>query len=181
MEKRLKPSGAWKPAIFIFVTIGIVAMINSYKLVYDIAFDLGKNSSSIDTSIVNSVIKVTYEPQELKMIDLVNGERQKIGLNKLTENGLLDVSARNKACDMGNKNYFEHTSPEGNEPWVFIKKTGYYYSFAGENISRGNDIEKAMIDFMNSKEHKDNILNPNYKEIGIGVCGEYLVQHFASR
>lgn len=181
MEKNEKIKGAWRPAVILFVIIGAVAIINSYKLVYDIAFELGKDSYSTTTSITNSVIKVEYEPQESKMINLVNKERQLISLNKLTENGLLNLSARNKACEMGNKNYFEHISPDGIEPWDFIKKVGYYYSFAGENISKNNDIEKAMIDFMNSQEHRDNILSPNYKEIGIGICGEYLVQHFASK
>ena len=158
----------WKFSTVFIIAILLVVIANLFKLTYLLGFEFGKISTG-------------YKPQEVEMIEILNVQREKIGLHKLTENGLLNLSARNKACDMGNKSYFSHISPDGKQPWEFIKDAGYLYNHAGENISKNNDIKKAMVDFMNSQEHKDNILSQNYKEVGVGICGEYLVQHFASK
>lgn len=166
MENKNKKK-SWIPAIIFFVSIALVVITNLFKFTYDLGFEFGK-------------VSIGYKPQEVTMIEILNIQRERVGLHKLTENGLLDLSARNKACDMGNKSYFSHVSPDGKQPWEFINDVGYLYNHAGENISKNNDVEKAMAEFMNSQEHKDNILNSNYTEVGIGICGEYLVQHFGS-
>ena len=47
---------------------------------------------------------------------------------------------------------------------------GYKYRYAGENLARDfSNASSAMDAWMNSPTHKENILNPKYKEIGIGV------------
>jgi uncharacterized protein YkwD len=41
---------------------------------------------------------------------------------------------------------------------------------AGENIAMGQDsAEQVMNDWMNSQGHRENILNPNFKKIGVGI------------
>jgi len=116
------------------------------------------------------------------MIRLINKERMATGLRPLTENKLLDESAKAKACDMRDNNYFEHISPDGKQPWYFIKKAGYDYYHAGENIARdyNNSTKRTATAYMNSEEHRDNILDPAYTEVGIGQCGIYSVEHFAN-
>ena len=116
------------------------------------------------------------------MVRLINKERVAAGLNPLTENKLLDESAKAKACDMRDNNYFEHISPDGKQPWYFIKKAGYDYYHAGENIARdyNNSTKRTATAYMNSEEHRDNILDPTYTEVGIGQCGVYSVEHFAN-
>jgi uncharacterized protein YkwD len=116
------------------------------------------------------------------MIRLINKDRIAVGLQPLTENKLLDQSARNKACDMRDKNYFEHVSPDGKEPWVFMDAVGYKYTTAGENIAVAyNSTKKLALGYMKSESHRDNILNPEYTEVGVGECGMYSVEHFGSR
>lgn len=117
------------------------------------------------------------------MVRLINKERVAAGLKPLTENKLLDESAKAKACDMRDNNYFEHVSPDGKQPWYFIKKAGYDYYHAGENIARdyNNSTKRTATAYMNSEEHRDNILDPTYTEVGIGQCGVYSVEHFANR
>ncbi|MFZ3069369.1 MAG: CAP domain-containing protein [Microgenomates group bacterium] len=117
------------------------------------------------------------------MVRLINKERVAVGLKPLTENKLLDESAKAKACDMRDNNYFEHVSPDGKQPWYFIKKAGYDYYHAGENIARdyNNSTKRTATAYMNSEEHRDNILDPAYTEVGIGQCGVFSVEHFANR
>ena len=79
-------------------------------------------------------------------------------------------AAEAKAEDMLKNDYFAHTSPEGRTPWHWLKKAGYSYKYAGENLATNytdaKDQEKA---WMKSKTHRENILNKNYREAGIAI------------
>jgi len=109
------------------------------------------------------------------IIDLVNSTRQSSGLNTLTVNDKLTAAAQAKANDMIEKDYFAHISPDGRQPWDFISGAGYDYIYAGENLAIGyNDNQEVMTAWMNSPTHRENILNPNYREIGVAsASGEY--------
>jgi hypothetical protein len=104
------------------------------------------------------------------VIDLVNESRQKNGVATLDENKILDQIAADKLEDMVSNNYFAHTSPRGINPWFWYEKNNYDYKYAGENLAinfiRVEDQHEA---WMKSPTHKKNILNSNYKEVGIAV------------
>ena len=101
---------------------------------------------------------------------LTNKDRETRGLNPLQENSQLSQAAYLKAKDMIEKDYFSHQSPEGVTPWYWIKETGYNYKFAGENLAIGFlDSEEVFNAWMLSLPHQKNVLNPNYKEMGIAV------------
>lgn len=123
-----------------------------------------------------------------KVISETNNERQKLGLAPLKYNATLSQSAAAKAQDMFTNNYWAHNSPQGKTPWDFFKSAGYQYSVAGENLAKDfYDTEGLIKAWMNSPTHRDNIVNPKYQEIGIGVVNGILngvkttlvVQHFA--
>ena len=123
-----------------------------------------------------------------EVLDLVNVERKKRGLSLLTRNPLLEKSAQAHADDMVKRNYFSHTSPDGSTPEDRIRATGYLakpctncsVSFSyGENIAKGQrDAKEAMADWMSSKIHRDNILQRDFKEFGLGYAGDVWVQNF---
>ncbi len=127
----------------------------------------------------------TFESADV--IRLVNASRTDAGLRTLRENELLSIAAKTKAEDMAAKNYFAHNSPDGKTPWDFIRKTGYKYTAAGENLAMdftsAQDAENA---FMNSPTHRANILNTLYTEIGVSVTQDsyngrpsiFVVQYF---
>jgi len=121
------------------------------------------------------------------LIELLNSERKSKGLMPLSENPILERSAYLKAKDILEKDYFSHWSSEGTSPWYWFKVAGYDYQFAGENLAIGFLDSKEVNDaWMASPAHRQNILNPNYKEVGIAVLkGEFngnevyvVVQHF---
>ena len=124
-----------------------------------------------------------------KVLDQTNTERVKLGLKPLTFNSTLSKSAQLKADDMFTNNYWAHTSPEGKSPWDFFNNAGYEYSVAGENLAKDfYDTEGLLKAWMNSPTHRENIINPKYQEIGIGVVNGILggvkttlvVQHFGT-
>jgi len=125
-----------------------------------------------------------------KVLELTNQERAKVGAPPLTLNSILNESAQRKAGDMFAFNYWAHSSPSGRTPWDFFKEAGYRFSLAGENLARDFASPEAVVSaWMASPTHKENILNPNFREIGIAVVdgslagGEttLVVQHFGVR
>lgn len=105
-----------------------------------------------------------------EVIRLTNAQREANGLSALSENSSLSGAALAKGNDMLAKGYWAHFAPDGTSPWSFFLKFGYRYKYAGENLARDfQDAGSAVAAWMNSPSHKENILNPNYREIGIGV------------
>lgn len=124
----------------------------------------------------------TSQAQEI--LNLVNQERSKQGLQKLTLSNKLTSVANTKAKDMAVNNYFDHNSPTYGSPFEMLQSFGVTYSYAGENIAAGQTTaQRVMTDWMNSSGHRANILNKNYTQLGVGYSkggsyGVYWCQEF---
>lgn len=88
----------------------------------------------------------------------------------LTMHPNLRCAARMHSKDMADRNFFDHTNPDGESPWDRMGEAGYgSYSNAGENIAAGSpDAAGTMDQWMNSDGHCANIMNPNFEHIGVG-------------
>jgi len=83
----------------------------------------------------------------------------------------LTAAAQAKAADMVASNYWSHTSPTGRTPWSFVTAAGYQYQTAGENLAYGFDGASSVVSgWMNSSEHRANMLNAAYSQVGFGVA-----------
>jgi uncharacterized protein YkwD len=108
---------------------------------------------------------------------LLNAERTSRGLVALTANAKLAQAARAHADDMVAKQYFGHESPSGSTPTQRIRAAGYIPDEAawtvGENLAWGSGAlatPAAIVRaWMNSPGHRDNLLKPAYREIGLAV------------
>jgi hypothetical protein len=99
-----------------------------------------------------------------------NQQRANNGKGSLSLNSKLNTAAQNKAKDMAAKDYWSHNSPTGQTPWSFITAAGYKYQTAGENLAYGFDTSADTITgWMNSPEHRANILNSSYTNVGFGI------------
>lgn len=104
------------------------------------------------------------------LLTSTNLKRQANGLAPLKLNSQLNLAAQQKAKHMFAQNYWAHVAPDGTTPWVFIKDSGYEYLYAGENLARGFNTGSEVVDaWMNSPSHKENMLSPNYTDIGFAV------------
>jgi uncharacterized protein YkwD len=89
----------------------------------------------------------------------------------LTLDPQLTAAAEAKANDMVSRNYWAHNTPDGKTPWTFIVAAGYQYQAAGENLAYGFDnASDTVTGWMNSPEHRANILNASYQNVGFGVA-----------
>ncbi|MBQ3122739.1 MAG: sporulation protein [Firmicutes bacterium] len=119
-----------------------------------------------------------------QVAELTNDERSEAGLSDLTLSSELSKVAQRKAEDMRDNGYFSHTSPTYGTPFEMMTEFGISYRTAGENIAKGQRTPESVVDaWMNSKGHRDNILNTSYQKIGIGYCTDasgntYWVQMF---
>lgn len=105
-----------------------------------------------------------------EVIRLTNEKRAENGLSPLSFNGVLAQAALAKGNDMINKNYWAHVAPDGTQPWAFFLNAGYKYKYAGENLARDfNDSVSTVNAWMASPSHRENMLSPNYREIGVAV------------
>ncbi len=101
---------------------------------------------------------------------LTNIKRADNGLSPLVDNPVLSEAALLKGRDMLAKGYWAHVAPDGTQPWAFFVAAHYDYRYAGENLARDfSDAQSAVDAWMASPTHRENVLSPNYKEIGIGV------------
>ncbi len=123
----------------------------------------------------------TVQDIERQVVALVNQARKENGLSELKLNEELSNVARVKANDMAKNHYFDHNSPTYGSPFDMMKQFGISYRTAGENIAMGQTTAQQVFDgWMNSEGHRANILNPNFKEIGMGYTsnGNYWSQMF---
>lgn len=124
--------------------------------------------------------------QARDVLQIVNAERQKAGLQPLTLDAELCKIANVKAADMRDNNYFSHDSARYGSPFQMLQTFGRHYTSAGENIAAGQkDANAVMTDWLNSSGHRANILNANYKSLGVGYVtggsyGSYWVQEFTT-
>ncbi|CAM5669766.1 CAP domain-containing protein [Streptomyces aurantiogriseus] len=115
-------------------------------------------------------VTVSAEAQAAaEVLKLVNEERSKVGCSPLAANSALADLAEKFSEDMAARGFFDHTDPDGATPWDRAAKAGIS-DLGGENIARGQtDAAAVMEAWMNSPGHRANILNCDFKTLGVGV------------
>jgi uncharacterized protein YkwD len=119
-------------------------------------------------------IGVQNETYELEVIHLVNQERVSRGLHPLRLNNVLTNAARDHNQDMINNEFFDHLGSDGSWPWDRACNRGYApYGwgdcYVAENIAGAQTTPAQVFNaWMNSPNHRDNMLDPDYREIGVG-------------
>jgi uncharacterized protein YkwD len=133
---------------------------------------------------------------ESEFLELINRTRTK-GCNcgttymppvaPLKWNDLLEKAAKGHAQEMAKKKYFSHTSKDGRSTMVRVEDAGYthkgYRSFTvGENIAQGQPtIQEVTEGWFKSPSHCNNLMNPDFKDVGVWLDNTYWVQDFGGR
>ncbi|MGW0333261.1 CAP domain-containing protein [Streptomyces sp. NPDC003011] len=115
-------------------------------------------------------VTVSAETQAAaEVLRLVNEERAKAGCDAVSANSALSGLAEDFSDAMAAQGFFDHTDPSGATPWDRATKAGIT-DLGGENIARGQaDAAAVMAAWMDSPGHKANILNCDFKTLGVGV------------
>jgi len=121
------------------------------------------------------VAGVSLASLEADCVRRLNDERAAASLPALAVDGDLVAIGRIRSGDMAARDYFSHTSPDGQSAFTLLDQWGITYSWAGENLARNNypleeTVAVAVRDLMASPPHRANMLNPNYTRVGVGFA-----------
>jgi uncharacterized protein YkwD len=139
----------------------------------------------------DEVIEDDYTDSVMKNIglmsyDLTNSARARNGLPILSWSSSVALAARKHCINMATANFFDHNDPERRTPGQRILAEGIAYDKCGENIIAGyGSAILANHGWYNSKSHRRNILNPDYRYLGVGFAYDlgsiyktYITQNF---
>ena len=104
----------------------------------------------------------------VEVLNLVNIERAKVGIAPLRLADDLQAAAAIRACEIIKK--FSHTRPDGSNCFTVLDNQGHT---CGENIAAGYATAREVVNqWMHSEGHRKNILNPDFRELGVGLAYE---------
>lgn len=123
------------------------------------------------------VSSVVSTQDEAALLTLVNDVRAKVGLAKLASSATLVDSARSNSAQMSLTGKLQHQLRGGRFTWA------PHNSLAGENLAVAPNASIAMNALIKSPKHRDNILGPSFRKIGIGAVRDcvgktYFTQEF---
>jgi len=96
-------------------------------------------------------------------------------------NDTLELAAKDHCDDMLKNKFFSHTGSDDSNPGVRLARRNYSWTTYGENISHGHQTERSVVEgWIKSAGHCRNIMNPNFKEMGVAKAGDYWTQVFAA-
>ena len=146
------------------------------------------NEQVVNTPIKVEKSKSSENDSYNEMLRLVNQLRKKgckcvrkrmRSVSSVRLNNLLGKSALVHAKDMAKNNFFEHEGSNGSSISDRISKTGYDWQAVGENIFWGDSTVKEVFQgWKDSPSHCKNMMNGDYKEMGVAQVGKYWVQDF---
>jgi uncharacterized protein YkwD/uncharacterized membrane protein required for colicin V production len=100
---------------------------------------------------------------------LVNEAREVAGLPMLTWSAALTDVATAYATEMATEGFFSHNSPTTGDVGDRLTDAGIGFRTAGENLAWGPTVDRVHTGLMNSPTHRANILNSQFRNVGIGV------------
>ena len=106
-----------------------------------------------------------------QVVELVNQQRAAAGLAPVTMHPALNSAAQGHSNDQASRNTMTHTGANRSDAGDRIAATGYPWRAWGENVASGQPDAGAVVQaWMNSEGHRDNILDPRFTDIGVGLA-----------
>jgi uncharacterized protein YkwD len=116
------------------------------------------------------------EQTRAAILCLLNRERARHQLPALRHNPTLEQASQSHSQDMAERNFFAHETPEGSTPAERMTAAGYPPGgvSVGENLYWGEEVKATPVEavdgWMHSPGHRENILRPQFDEVGVGVA-----------
>ena len=147
----------------LIVTLGIVACASLVPA----AAGAGGTGIAIELRAMHMVAS----RGELAVLEtLINRHRVAIGCSPLIVDKRLSAVARRHSEDMVRRSFFDHTNPDGRDPFARMRAADVRYRAAAENIAQGRALGRDTYDdWIESPGHRRNIENCEYTHMGIGL------------
>jgi len=121
--------------------------------------------------------------KESILLQRINDARRATGVGPVSIDGTLKSIALSRSRDMVARNYFSHTTPDGQDFLSMLKAAGVGFKYAGEIITNNNygeadTAQQAFSSFMASPHHHDILLDGRYSLAGVGEATNGSGFHF---
>jgi hypothetical protein len=158
------PENNYRPHLFSRVSVTVLAVV---IIACEVGYVAQTKFVFLSTDFLASVLPSV-------LTDLTNQARAANSLAPVTRSATLDAAAELAARDMASKGYFAHVAPDGTTPWYWLNQAGYSYSYAGQNLAVNfSDSENVQSAWLESPTHRENIMKPQYTEVGFGTATGY--------
>jgi uncharacterized protein YkwD len=113
------------------------------------------------------------------LLRAINAARASHGLRPVRVDSRLGAAALAHTRTLVKEHTLTHSSPDGAGPAVRVADAGFHARFVGENLAMGYGPWRCVAAWLASPEHRDILLSPRYKAVGIaaamGTVGAYRV------
>jgi uncharacterized protein YkwD len=160
-----------------------VRFLNAETLVKLRPYELVYHGNLIEASApTNEMWKMVEKGSEQEIFDITNAYRIRNKLKPLIWDELTAEVAYEHSKDMAENNDFSHTSKKYGSLSDRLNKAKVVYQAAGENIAANyTDGPAAVEGWLNSKGHRDAMLNKDFTHLGVGVYQKYYTQNFIQK
>jgi uncharacterized protein YkwD len=146
--------------------------------------------SGVPTVSIDGPASCSYSSSssyQTELANLINNARAQAGLPSLSVNAALTAAAQGHSVDMACHGFLGHNGSDGSLPSERVAAAGYFASLSSEIIYGSGYPQTAFDWWMSDQIHRDEILNPNVTEMGVGYAyvastahGGYYTVNFAS-
>ena len=173
---RTYPSDTWE--VTVFEREGMPTLETAFRLTDVTREEMGTVDPLLALAIgpyppVDKSRSLNFDVEQQEVVYLTNLARDDEGLRPLKQVNLLHNAADGHSDRMATMNFFAHCDIfSKKDPFTRMQDAGYNWNSAGENIAAGQtsaqEVMNGQFGWMNSPGHRANILNPDFREIGVG-------------
>lgn len=154
-----------KLLIIVILGLSAVCLIGRQQILWG-----NQGAEDLGTAVMRADMTQSELELAMDVLTAVNQERAAQGLSQLTWHNGAAQTAYDHSADMDDRNFFDHTNPDGQSVGDRLTADGIGYTAAGENIAMGyQTVASVMEGWMNSPGHRANILRENFTHLGVGV------------
>jgi len=107
---------------------------------------------------------------ERSMLVAINAARASAGVAPLRVSGSLGSAAAWQSTVLAQAGILDHTSPDGSTLIVRLARAHWRGSSAGEDLAVAPSPAEAVAMWMQSPGHRENLLRPTFRSVGLGVA-----------
>lgn len=158
-----------------FMTDEVLVLQRPYEMIY-------RGELPEATDLQEDEWALVDQGNEQQILSITNIIRDRFALNKVMWDEETAEVARLHSLDMFENKFFAHESPDNGNLSDRLDKGEVVFQGAGENIAaKYVDGVAAFEGWLNSKGHRDTLLNKDYTDLGVGVYRNYYTQNFISK